>query len=185
MEHLRKSRAFPQIERQSRGLTDRFDCVIPVYLDETMEIKHRIAAGSIVIKNSRILLVRIKKGDQSYLVAPGGAINDGESLADAAVRETEEETAVRCVARKAIMLENIRASRYQMLKVWYLCDYLSGEPVVTGIAEKEDIIDVGWYTDEDLAGELVFPVIVKELKIAGLSNFDQPIIDQGIRFSDF
>src|SRR2546423_13689900 len=110
------------------------------------EIKHRIAAGGLVIKDGTILLVRLRKESQTYFVAPGGAINDGESLADAAIREIEEETTVKCTARNPIMLENIRASKYQMLKVWYLCDYVSGEPTVTEIAEEEHIIDVGWYS---------------------------------------
>jgi 8-oxo-dGTP pyrophosphatase MutT (NUDIX family) len=80
---------------------------------------HRIAAGGFVTNFRKILLVRYRDGESTYLVAPGGGIKDGESFASAAEREVEEETAVKCKARTPIMIENIRATRYQMVKVWY------------------------------------------------------------------
>jgi 8-oxo-dGTP diphosphatase len=150
-----------------------------------MEIKHRIAAGALVIHEEKILLVRTKKDSESYLVGPGGAIDDGESLREAAEREVEEETGVKCRAVRAVMLENIRASRYQMLKVWYLCEYVSGAPEVTELAQKEDIIDVAWFGDEELANELVFPAIIKDLTIGGLAALNTSIIDPEVRFGDF
>ncbi|MDD4653371.1 MAG: NUDIX domain-containing protein [Methanothrix sp.] len=82
-----------------------------------MTVAHRIAAGGIVIRDGRVLLVMYRNGKDTYLVAPGRAIEDCESLATAAEREIAEETGVKCTARWPVMIENLRASRYQMVKV--------------------------------------------------------------------
>ena len=148
-------------------------------------IPHRIAAGGLVINNARILLVRYQDADEIYLAAPGGAIKDGESLRDAAEREIYEETGIRVAVQTPIMIENIRAIRYQMVKIWYLCKYIEGVATETGESRKEGIIGVNWYTDEQLVSEKVYPEIIKSMKIQGLLNFKSEIIDLGVRYANF
>jgi len=150
-----------------------------------MTFKHRIAAGGIVIKDGKILLVRYRDGESTYLVAPGGGIEDGESLASAAEREVAEETGVKCYAKWPVMIENVRASRYQMVKIWYLCDYNGGVASLTTGAEAEGIIEVGWYNDDELRNETVYPEIIKTMKIIPLSNFQSEIIDPGVSRAHF
>jgi 8-oxo-dGTP pyrophosphatase MutT (NUDIX family) len=150
-----------------------------------MPYGHRIAAGGIVVENGKILLVRYRSGDSTYLVAPGGAIEDGESLVSAAERKVEEETGVKCKARAPVMIENIRATRYQMVKVWYLCDYLGGTSSHTIGADEVGIIEVGWYSDHDLCDETVYPEIILTMGIASLSNFQSGIIDSGVSHARF
>jgi ADP-ribose pyrophosphatase YjhB (NUDIX family) len=152
---------------------------------ELMHCHHRIAAGAILIHEGKILLVRYPGKVSSYLVAPGGAIQDGESLSHAAEREVKEETSVDCKTRIPIMMENIRAREYQMLKVWYLSDYISGSPVMTEEARKEGIIQVAWFRDDELSSEIVFPEIIQRMKIAGVSNLSSDIIDSSVRYADF
>lgn len=142
---------------------------------------HRIAAGGIIIHGRKILLVRYQEGESTYLVAPGGGVEDGESLACAAQREVKEETGVSCKTKWPVMIDNLKTSRYQMVKIWYLCDYISGNPSQTPDAKKEGIIEVGWYTDEDLYNETVFPEIIQSMKIDALSKLQKGIIDSGIR----
>lgn len=150
-----------------------------------MSYTHRIAAGGIVIDGRKILLVRYRDGNRTYLVAPGGAIEDGESLALAAEREIEEETSIRCKAKWAVMIDNIRASRYQMVKIWYLCDLIRGNPSLTTEAEKEGIIEVGWYGDDDLYYETAFPDIIQTMGIDSIRSLKSGIIDPGIRYASF
>jgi 8-oxo-dGTP diphosphatase len=152
-----------------------------------MEINfpHRIAACGLVIRDDRILLVCYKDGDEVYLAAPGGAIKDGESLRGAAEREIYEETGVRVKAHTPIMIENLRALRYQMVKVWYMCRYIEGVAGETNESRKEGIIGVGWYSDGQLLAETVFPEIIKSMKIAGLLNHKGGLIDPGVRYANF
>lgn len=150
-----------------------------------MPCEHRIAAGGLVVEGGKILLVRYRGGRGTYLVAPGGAIEDGESLASAAEREVEEETGVKCEARAAVMIENIRAARYQMVKVWYLCEYVGGAASRTAGADEEGIVEVGWYTDDELLEETVFPEVIRAAGVASLNNLRTGIIDPGVRHADF
>lgn len=137
------------------------------------------------MRDGRILLVRYSRGTGSYLAAPGGAIADGESLRQAAEREVLEETGVLVRARAPVMIENIRARRYQMVKVWYLCDDLGGEVRPTPEADKEGITGAAWYSDAELASETVYPEIVRTLGIEGVRTYQGPVFDPPVRDEDF
>lgn len=52
-------------------------------------------AQAIVVRGREILMVRHRQGSKEWWCLPGGAILEGESPADAAVRELEEECRVR------------------------------------------------------------------------------------------
>ena len=53
------------------------------------------AAGGLIVRDGRVLLVhRPQHGDWSF---PKGKLEDGESWEQAALREVEEETGLRCV----------------------------------------------------------------------------------------
>jgi len=52
----------------------------------------RVRVAVILKRGEEILLVKHSKGGRQYWVLPGGAVEYGESLAEAAVREVKEET---------------------------------------------------------------------------------------------
>ena len=112
-------------------------------------------------------------------------MNDGESLRETAEREVYEETGIKVQAQNAIMIENIRASRYQMVKIWYLCNFIEGIAAETNESREEGIIGVNWYADEQLVAERVYPEIIKSMKIRGLLDFKFEIIDEGVRYAKF
>lgn len=124
-------------------------------------LPHRIAAGAIVVNRGKVLLVRYADAHGGgLLVSPGGGVEENEGLAEAAIRETREETGVTVAAERLLAVEHLIGARYMMCKLWFLCAYVSGEARVTEAAAKEGITQVAWFSREDLAREMFFPSIL-------------------------
>jgi 8-oxo-dGTP diphosphatase len=128
-----------------------------------MSAPHRIAAGGIIFKDDTVLLVRYHNNDNgTYLVGPGGALEDNENIIQAIIRETKEETGVLIEPKRVIAIEDLLCSRYKMIKVWMVCEYIAGEIQKTKDAEKEGIIEAAWFDRNQLTSEIVFPSFLME-----------------------
>jgi len=122
-----------------------------------MTRRHRIAAGGIVFKDDKLLLVRYH--DQ-ILVSPGGKLEDDENIIQAVMREVKEETNLSVEPFKVLAIEDLITPKFKMIKVWMLCRYISGETKNTLASEKEGIIEAGWFTKNQLIHEVVFPSLL-------------------------
>jgi 8-oxo-dGTP diphosphatase len=120
---------------------------------------HRIAAGGITFKGNTVLLVRYRASSETgtYLVGPGGALEDNENVVQAIIRETKEETGVTVRPKRVVAIEDLMCSSFKMIKVWMVCDIVAGEVHQTEEAAKENIIEAAWFTRDQLAHEIVFP----------------------------
>jgi len=128
-----------------------------------MRKSHRIAAGGIVFKGDQLLLVRYLDSEKgSYLVCPGGRLEDDENILQAVIREVKEETGILVEPKRVIAIEDLVSYRTKMIKVWMLCDFKGGDLQSTIEAKKEGIVEVGWFTKEQLLSKVLFPEILVE-----------------------
>jgi ADP-ribose pyrophosphatase len=68
----------------------------------------RVAVGALVFKEGRVLLVRRGKAPaRSQWAIPGGSVNLGESLQQAAQREIFEETGIRIAAGRPVYVFDV------------------------------------------------------------------------------
>jgi ADP-ribose pyrophosphatase YjhB (NUDIX family) len=124
---------------------------------------HRIAAGGVVFKDNKLLMVRYHDATlDSFLVCPGGGLEEDENIIQAIIREVKEETGIAVEPVKVLAIEDLLTGDYKMIKVWMLCDWLAGEILETEEAAKEGIIQAGWFSSEQLSGEVVYPPIITE-----------------------
>jgi mutator protein MutT len=110
-----------------------------------------VGVGAVVLDGGRVLLVRRanepSKGEWSL---PGGAVELGESLEDAVVREIREETGLDVeVGRVVEVLDRVRRDadgrvEYHYVIVDYACTLRGGQ-----LAAGTDAADVRW---ADVAG---------------------------------
>jgi 8-oxo-dGTP diphosphatase len=140
----------PQVVVSGRRVLNRFDIVF------------RLSAGAVVIEGGRILLVQHGRAvhRQEFLVAPGGGVEGGESIKDAVIRETKEETGLDVTPAKILFIEDMISSRKRVIKFWLLCSVVGGQLGRGLEAAQEGIVESGWYRREDLMGQLVYPSIL-------------------------
>jgi 8-oxo-dGTP diphosphatase len=111
-----------------------------------------IGVGAVIVQDNRVLLIR--RGQPPLLgewSLPGGALECGETLREATVREAREETGlvVETVDMLGVYERVIRSDdgrvRYHYVLIDFLCHPVKGE-----LKAGSDAADVGWFTCEEL-----------------------------------
>ncbi len=113
-----------------------------------------VGVGAVVQLNDRVLLIRRANDPGKGLWSiPGGLVEVGETLREAAKREVEEETGVAVEIGDLLdVIENIVCDESGRVKFHYiLVDFkakpLSGDMDVTPSSEA---LEAGWFTSEEI-----------------------------------
>jgi 8-oxo-dGTP diphosphatase len=67
-----------------------------------------VRAQVVLVHDGRVLMVRHAHADRAYWVLPGGAVEPGEDVADAAVREVLEETGLSIALERLLFVDGPR-----------------------------------------------------------------------------
>ena len=130
----------------------------------------RLSASGIIFQHDKVLLVRYKDQKTDFLVGPGGGVFPEEDLYSGLKREVLEETGLLVNPGRMLLVEDLLASKYRVIKIWFLCTIVGGEITETEEARIEGIVDVNWYTRSQLENEIVYPEILKSVDWQELSN---------------
>jgi len=110
------------------------------------------AVIAVVVRDGEALLVRrANPPDEGLWGFPGGKIEFGETVADAAIRELREETGIAAEARDVITTLDILVPsedgsiRQHYILIAMRCRWLSGEPVA-----GDDALEARWFRVSDL-----------------------------------
>lgn len=127
-------------------------------------LKHSIAAGAMVVKDGCVLLVRHHdSGKYDFWAPPGGGVEDNEELAEAAKRETFEETGIVIEVKTLAYIDELIDESGRMVKFWFLAEYVSGDLDTTANpATNEKTVDAGWFSQSGLPGGHVFPEVLRD-----------------------
>ena len=113
---------------------------------------HYIGAGGVVLSRARELLVVVEKyyrtaGQPPRYKLPGGALHQGEHLADGVRREVFEETGVETVFESLICFRHWHEYRYGKSDIYFVCrlDPLSEEIRI----QEEEIDECRWMPVEE------------------------------------
>ena len=124
-----------------------------------------VGVGAVVIHDGQVLLVRrANEPSRGKWSIPGGVLEVGETLADAAVREVWEECQVAIAVEGVIstfdMIERDRGGRvrYHYVLIDVAASYVSGEPTA-----GSDSLDVRWVRQTDLEGIDLVPRLLPVL----------------------
>ena len=109
------------------------------------------AAGGVVIRDGRVALVHRPKYDDWSL--PKGKLDAGESLEDAALREVEEETGLRCSLGehlgRTVYLD--RKGRQKTVDYWQMTVEED-----TGFEPHDEVDELRWLSPDEAAAQLTY-----------------------------
>jgi ADP-ribose pyrophosphatase YjhB (NUDIX family) len=112
------------------------------------------AVGCVVVKDGKILLV--KRGyppREGMWAIPGGVIEVGETVVEAAVRELEEETGIRAEPMGVVGVYNaiVRDEDGKVRYHFVIIDILFNPDTVTGVPRAGgDAVDISWIPLEEV-----------------------------------
>lgn len=126
------------------------------------EKRPRIRAAVAVLHEGRLLLVQHTKAERSYWLLPGGGLDWGESLQEAARREVLEETGIEVAPRELLFVsETLAPDRSKhVVHMVFAATYQRGEPFVPS---ETRITDVRWVPLQEVSGLTVHPPIQSRL----------------------
>lgn len=95
----------------------------------------RNAAKALIIRDDKILAVRIRDGEEEWYIMPGGGQDVEELLPEAACREVAEEIGIRVEVKDLVfVIEGLHGEKFHRVDLVFLCEY-QGEieqPVLQG-----------------------------------------------------
>lgn len=137
---------------------------------------HYVGVGGVVINDRRELLVvceRHRATNRKYYKLPGGALQPGEHLVDAVLREVEEETGITCRFEALVCFRHWHGYRYGKSDIYFVCR-LSPENQDVQM-QVEEIEECLWMPiDEYLSSDLVSPFNKRIVRAAERSQGVSP-----------
>ena len=113
-----------------------------------------VGVGAIIIEDSRVVLVkRLHPPLQAEWSIPGGVLEVGEMVREAAIREAREETGLTVEPGELlgvfdrILRDPEQRVQYHYVLIDFLCCRVAGD-----LAAASDAADVRWFTQEELPG---------------------------------
>ena len=90
-----------------------------------MERQVRTSAKGLVIKDGRMLAIKLKDQDGDFYIMPGGGQVAGELLTETVEREVAEETGISVKAGDAVfVIEGAEGEEHHRVDIVFLCDYI-------------------------------------------------------------
>jgi len=132
--------------------------------DETnkLPVCAQISVRAIIIEDGKVLMVEHEHTDKrgKFWIFPGGGVEEGETIPDAAIRETEEETGI---IVKSIGVAHVREAQtlgQRAFEIYVVCKKIGGILKVGSDPEAPElvsIIDTRWFSADELNEILYYP----------------------------
>ena len=90
-----------------------------------MERAIRNAAKALIIKDDKMLAVKISDGKEEWYIMPGGGQDAEELLPEAACREVAEEIGLQVAVKDLVfVIEGLHGEKFHRVDLVFLCEYM-------------------------------------------------------------
>lgn len=128
------------------------------------EKRPTIRVGGLFEVDGKILMVQQGRGDDRYWLLPGGGVRFGESLAQALIRETQEELGLRvAVGQLLAIVESISPEPDYPKHVVHLVFAVSAAPDADMAPQESAVLGARFLSETELAAADVRPPIAEFL----------------------
>ena len=126
--------------------------------------------GAVVYKAGKILLIkRAKEPNKGQWSVPGGAIELGETIYEAAIREVLEECSVKIKIERVLdAVENMVRDNKGRIRFHYVITDVLARYVSGKLEARSDAAECGWFTMEEAAEMDITPTLRAMLEKQGI-----------------
>lgn len=135
----------------------------------------RRTSRAVVIKDNQLLVMSRNKFGHKYTAIVGGEIESGEDEIQALHREVLEESGI-TIANPRLIIEEDAGPMFGIQYI-YLCDYVSGEPMLHPDSPESKITALGknlyqpgWLPVSELKDSNLLPTQLRDLLVDFLNN---------------
>lgn len=126
-----------------------------------------------LVEGGRVLLVQHEKAAQRYWLLPGGGVEFGETLVEAAAREVEEETGYHVeVGRLFLVCESIEPQGRHIVNLFFAARQLGGS---LRVGVDRSLRDARWHEVVELPGLQLVPQVTAEILASWEEGFEGPV----------
>ena len=117
----------------------------------------RPSAKALIIRDGRILAIRLNDGQETFHIMPGGGQEAGEPLPAAVAREVAEELGVRVrVGDLAFVIEGTEGEPFHRIDLVFQCEYL-GEIEHAAVHGDTNQVGFDWLDIATLNHSTLYP----------------------------
>ena len=122
-----------------------------------MERPIRNAAKALIIKDDKMLAVKIRDKNEEWYIMPGGGQNSEELLPDAVCREVAEEMGIQVNVKDLVfVIEGLHGEKFHRVDLVFLCEYI-GEIENTVLHKDTNQIGYDWLDINTLNHAPLYP----------------------------
>jgi 8-oxo-dGTP diphosphatase len=122
-----------------------------------MERMIRNSAKALIIKDGKMLAIRIKDENKEWYIMPGGGQETEELLSKAVCREVAEELGMEVEAKELVfVIEGVHGEKFHRVDLVFLCEYIG---YIKNVVLHSDTNQVGydWIEIKSLNHSSLYP----------------------------
>lgn len=122
-----------------------------------MERKIRNAAKALIIRDDKMLAIKISDGKEEWYIMPGGGQESEELLPDAACREVAEELGLNVAVKDLVfVIEGLHGENFHRVDLVFLCEYI-GRTENAVLQTDSNQVGYGWLDIKTLNTAALYP----------------------------